>query len=988
VNVAYSLNGINWTAYAISAISTNVVNGLVWTGTTWVLGVQGSPRIMYTTSPVPTAAANWVSSSSAGTLFASANVNSLTYGNGIVVAGLSASPWLAWSTNNGVTWAAGTGTLFSTNCGVVYFGGTRFLAGGSGTNQMMTSTDGKAWTAVSSGNSAFTTSVIGLGYNGSVWLAGGTGTNTLAYSMNGGTTWVGLGTSIFTSGATAFSWNGLQWNAGGSGGATFGFSKDGINWTTSSTIITGSVLGLASRAKLLPNTSAVNPSRINQPLTEMFSVVAGGVGAGRIYYSYDQITWIQCPGAQSVFSTGCYSVAWNGSLWVAVGNGTNTIAYSIDGINWTGVSGSTSIFTTQGGAVGWNGTMWVVAGMGTNGAAYSYDGITWTAASGVGTAVSPNSIVWNGTMWMIPGGGTGVCFYSYDGIIWSSTTAPFNVCYGLVWTGSRWIGTGGNAATSSIAYSSDGFVWTNLGFTYFTNGGEGLATNGTVTVAGCMPPNTNNFSAYYSTDNGVTWIGLPSVNALLGGTTREIRSIIWTGQYFFLFAITANIVLFSPDGINWQVHPTLTPIVNNISVLGCGIASRRVVNWTAPAVPTTALPAVLRTNMAQTENFMVGGGGTTTTSRVGYTYDGMTWYGSATGNTVFTTSMNAVAYNDQMWVGTGIGGNTLAYSPNGTTWYGAGSTLTTNGYCVAWNGTMWVAGGGAAAGTTLCYSYNGTSWTASTSGNAVFTTNCTGVAWNGSLWVAVGSGTNTIAYSYDGINWTGIGTTIFSTSGLCIGWNGTYWVAGGSGTNTFAYSTTGITSGSWTGTSSVLTTQVNSLAWNGYVWVAAGSGTNRLAYSTNSTSWTAGTNQGTILSTSGNSVAWNGNYFVAGGAGTNSMAYSSDGITWAQHRLGTIMFGSANSVLALASRRPLPMLGVTVAPRRTLYGTGTTSGGTLAVTFSPVIFSGVPVVTANVTGTTAGIITISSISATGFTANTFNTSGTLTNFSFNWVAVL
>jgi hypothetical protein len=69
VNVAYSLNGINWTAYAITAISTNVVNGLVWTGTTWILGVQGSPRIMYTTSPVPTAAANWVSSSSAGTLF-------------------------------------------------------------------------------------------------------------------------------------------------------------------------------------------------------------------------------------------------------------------------------------------------------------------------------------------------------------------------------------------------------------------------------------------------------------------------------------------------------------------------------------------------------------------------------------------------------------------------------------------------------------------------------------------------------------------------------------------------------------------------------------------------------------------------------------------------------------------------------------------------------------------------------------------------------
>jgi hypothetical protein len=82
------------------------------------------------------------------------------------------------------------------------------------------------------------------------------------------------------------------------------------------------------------------------------------------------------------------------------------------------------------------------------------------------------------------------------------------------------------------------------------------------------------------------------------------------------------------------------------------------------------------------------------------------------------------------------------------------------------------------------------------------------------------------------------------------------------------------------------------------------------------------------------------------------------------------------------------MFGVTTAPRRILYGTGTTSGGTLAVTFSPVIFNGAPAVTANITGTTAGLITISSITSTGFTANTFNTAGTLTNYSFNWTAVL
>jgi hypothetical protein len=45
--------------------------------------------------------------------------------------------------------------------------------------------------------------------------------------------------------------------------------------------------------------------------------------------------------------------------------------------------------------------------------------------------------------------------------------------------------------------------------------------------------------------------------------------------------------------------------------------------------------------------------------------------------------------------------------------------------------------------------------------------------------VAVGSGTNTIAYSVDGITWTGIGANIFSTIGRGIGWNGRRWIGVG-----------------------------------------------------------------------------------------------------------------------------------------------------------------------------------------------------------------
>ena len=67
---------------------------------------------------------------------------------------------------------------------------------------------------------------------------------------------------------------------------------------------------------------------------------------------------------------------------------------------------------------------------------------------------------------------------------------------------------------------------------------------------------------------------------------------------------------------------------------------------------------------------------------------------------------------------------------------------------------------------------------------SIFTTG-NGVAWGGNQWVAVGQGTNTIAYSYDGINWTavtGVSASIF-TIGRGIAWNGSLWVAVGDGTN-------------------------------------------------------------------------------------------------------------------------------------------------------------------------------------------------------------
>jgi len=84
------------------------------------------------------------------------------------------------------------------------------------------------------------------------------------------------------------------------------------------------------------------------------------------------------------------------------------------------------------------------------------------------------------------------------------------------------------------------------------------------------------------------------------------------------------------------------------------------------------------------------------------------------------------------------------------------------------------------------------------------------------LLVAGGQGLNTLAYSYDGLNWTALGTTIFSFACYYVLWNGTMFVAVGE-TNTMAYSYNGI---SWTVISSPPVTGAGvALGWNGSMCV-------------------------------------------------------------------------------------------------------------------------------------------------------------------------
>jgi len=184
----------------------------------------------------------------------------------------------------------------------------------------------------------------------------------------------------------------------------------------------------------------------------------------------------------------------------------------------------------------------------------------------------------------------------------------------------------------------------------------------------------------------------------------------------------------------------------------------------------------------------------------------------------------------------------------------------------------------------LAYSYDGINWIGL--GASIFSTWGNSAVYNGVVWVASGVGTNTLAYSTNGIDWTGAGASVFTSSGNYVIWDGTYFLAFGSGTNTQAYSTNGI---DWVAMGKpVFANGGNEAAYNGSVYVAVGSGTNTLAYSSNAMDWT-GLGAG-VFTSAGGGICWGKDKFVAGGTGGNTLAWSTDGVNW--NALGSSVFST------------------------------------------------------------------------------------------------
>lgn len=818
---------------------------------------------------------------------------------------------------------------------------------GGGVGTMTYSSDGNVWNTIT-GSTSLLNSGRAVAWNGNIWVAAGS-TSSLAgaicYSFDG-ITWTlcsGI-TSLFSTSCNCLVWNNDYWIVGGQGTAnTMAYSYDGINWIGMGTTIFSTVVyGLAWNGLLL---------------------VAAGQGNAGLGYSYNGLNWTSL--GTTILTTGT-GVGWNGNLWIASGQNVTagiTAAYSFNGTSWTGYTTTITPFTTSS-SVGWNGKVWNVTGSPGNLIFYSYDGFIWSSGITLSALSAANTIAWNGERWIVGGGGaSNNLVSSFDGINWTGLgTSPFGSssnCYGIAFNNSREntivypsnvylasFNIDGGSTTAILFYSTDAITTYQATLTtsnsIFNTSCNGTVWNGSIWVAvGESTPNTIaytfNTNIFVGNNTNVLYPGWIGLGTRIFSTAG--RGLSWNGNMFVAVGQGTNGIAYSYDGINWIGSGT-NILSNGYAVdwngsiwVAVGSGSSTIayssdgINWTGLGV-LISLPC--RTVKWNGTMWVAGG---TAGFLLGYSYNGINWI---TTTSPFSLDCFSVDWNGSLWVAGGQGGNSLAYSYNGINWTGLGvvGNLDLGVYTVLWGGNKWLAGGRSSSPTvqriiysntgnsnwsavsssgvtgkfvgycssiswvsnigstyiqqpviaggqgtnTLAYSPDGIQWTGL--GTNTFSTRCNGVVWSGNLWVACGQGTNSLAYSYDGLNWTGLGSSIFST-GFCVAWNGTRFVAGGEGTNVLAYSSDGI---SWTGLGSILFTSVGSargIAWNGTSFVAVGytTVTGLIAYSSDGLSWTQATVTPSLTAYIGNAVAWSGRQWLAGfsGAGiaTTCLLYTS-----------------------------------------------------------------------------------------------------------------
>lgn len=249
-------------------------------------------------------------------------------------------------------------------------------------------------------------------------------------------------------------------------------TTDGITWTSRSMPSSQNWYGAASNG------------------TTMVVQVDSGTTAAT---STDGISWT----SQTSPATFGYGPRWGANKFSGVGSARGLT--SPDGATWTART------VPGGGATSWrnnayNGSVWAAVAYATTNAMTSSDATSWTLQSGV----LPSSQPWF-PMDANPTGTFAVASYnttnvatSTNGTTWTARTgAVSSNITNMTWVNDKFICVGNNV----IQTSPDGATWTSR-TSPASRQWEGVAGNSTLAV---ITPVSNNSTAGYSTDGGISW---------------------------------------------------------------------------------------------------------------------------------------------------------------------------------------------------------------------------------------------------------------------------------------------------------------------------------------------------------------------------------------------------------------------------------------------------------------------------------------------------
>ena len=626
--IQWSDDGKNWYPINIGGFS-SYGNNVTYSLTTWIAVGKDAAKL------------NTIQLSNDGKIWNPITLGGFsTEGRGIayngtlnrwVAVGQDATNHIQWS-DDGKRWNAITSGGFPTagNGGyAVAFNGSIWVAVGNGNgtalNTIQWSDDGKIWNSVTSGG--FPTSSgsgFAIAWNGSLWLAGGflSGSSRLISTQwsKDGKSWNYISAGGFSGGVNGFTWTGSQWLAVGN---TLGLgnqtsiqtSSDGKNWfnvasDTFTSIGRGISAGFISSGEGPDGATGSigatgGASTVTGP-TGPESTVTGptgpagspvlfsttniiGVGT-KMFMSKDDGPWI-IPPINSSFFNNTYSIAYNGSLWVAVGDGIATsgefdIQCSRDGVTWNRLPPGFG-FPDNGFGVATDGQLWVAVGGYQRGDYASTTTrpvtiqnsinpeVSWANASDGGFTTVGRSVAYtsrNGGLWVAVGDDitpSRTIQWSRDGKSWSAITsgAGFARTVGRItegWSvatnGSRWVAVGSSMSKeTSIQWSDNGKDWNNClsGGWYESaatdHGGRAVATNGSRWVALGLV-NVSSGSDVLSTiqwsDDGKSWNNCTS-GSFGFGTNGD--SVTWDGTKWLAVSHYYPTAKYSLDGKTWDV---------------------------------------------------------------------------------------------------------------------------------------------------------------------------------------------------------------------------------------------------------------------------------------------------------------------------------------------------------------------------------------------------------------------------------------------------